>query len=1162
MAPPAPTLMASSSAQAAPSLWGLLTSQFLGAFNDNVYKIVLSMLAANMALASGGGSSALSLIGAVFVVPYLLFSGYAGHMADVYSKRTVLIATKVLEIVAMGLGVAAFMLGQFALMLGVLFLMALQSTFFSPAKYGILPELVPTKDLSRTNGILEMTSFLAIILGTSLGSLFFVAWKDQLWLIGLSLVVIAVLGTLCSFRIPHVAASNTNKLFRPNPWAEIAHGMKRLYAERVMWLTVVGISYFWFLGALLQMDIILFGKEVMGLDDLWVGLFGTFLAVGIGCGSLLAGRLSGQKVELGLVPIGSIGMGLFSLLLSWSTTSYVQAACALTLLGLSGGLFIVPLNAFLQHRSGNQERGVVLATSNFLTTAGILLASGMLWLFHDVLQLSADQIILIAGLCTLAGTVYVLRLLPDFLIRFTLWMLTHTLYRVRIIGQQHVPQYGPALLVCNHVSFVDGLLVASCIQRFLRFLVYRGIYEHKALNWFMHRLKAIPVAGGNAKEVARSLERARQELLQGHVVCIFAEGAISRTGNMLPFKRGLERIVKGDDMAEVPIIPVHLDRLWGSIFSFQDGKFFWKRPKRLPYPVTVSFGTPLPPTTTAEEVRQTIADLHRAAVEYRRAPRDLLHLRFIAATKRHWFRFAMADSTGKNLNYGKALIGSTLLARWIEKTCRKQKMIGLLLPASTGGALANIGALLAGKVPVNLNFTAGPEAMAAMIAQCHIQTILTSKIFVKKANLPPIAGMVFLEDVLQHVSIFQKIWASLFTFLLPTRLLQAYFHNKDHTPDSVATVVFSSGSTGQPKGVMLSHHNVISNVEGIDQVFDPMPSDRLMGVLPLFHSFGFTATLWFPLLSGFGAVYHLNPLDAKTIGALVAQYQATMIISTPTFYAAYVRNCPAQNFASLRYAVAGAEKLRAPVAQAFKQKYGLDLLEGYGCTEMGPVVSVNVQDVSQKDAKQVGGKPGTVGHPLPGVVAQIIDPDTYEPLAKGQAGLLLLKGPSRMLGYLNQVEKTAEVLQDGWYITGDIATIDEDGFLCLTDRLSRFSKIGGEMVPHLEIEEMIQDITGDADCLVTTLPDEHRGECLAVLYTHQEMTSQDIWEHLNKTDLPRLWIPKREHLYQVKALPVLSTGKRDLHTAQQVVRERASKMHLQLSTDAAGPTSEDMASFG
>lgn len=545
------------------SIIGLFATQFLGAFNDNFYKIVVSLFAVNAVGSAGGGGSALSLIGAIFVLPFLLFSGYAGYVADVYSKRTVLIVTKTLEIVAMSLGFIALLSGQFTLMLSVLFLMALHSTFFSPAKYSILPELLSDKDLSLGNGLLEMSSFLAIILGTSLGSVLFAIWKDQLSLIGLILIVIAVAGTFASLTIPKVPPSGARKSLQLNPFAEITSGLKRLYGDKTLWMTVVGISYFWFLGALFQMDIILFGKEIMGLDDLRVGLLSTFLAIGIGTGSVTAGRLSGAKVELGLVPLGSIGMGTFALLLSYSASSYPQVAVALALLGFSGGLFIIPLNASLQQKSGQEEKGRLLATNNFLNTVGILLASGVLWLLRDQLQVPADRIVLLFGLFTLLATVYILRTLPDFLIRFMLWMLTHTLYRIRIVGQEHVPLRGPALLVCNHMSFVDGLLVASCVQRFIRFLVYRPIYEHKALNWFMRLMKAIPIAGGNRKEVLASLERAREELRQGHAVCIFAEGAISRTGNLLPFKRGFERIINGLERphhspASGPVVGQHL----------------------------------------------------------------------------------------------------------------------------------------------------------------------------------------------------------------------------------------------------------------------------------------------------------------------------------------------------------------------------------------------------------------------------------------------------------------------------------------------------------------------------------------------------------------------------------------------------------------------------
>ncbi len=546
-----------------PPILGLLAAQCLGAFNDNVYKMVVSLLAVNAAVSAGGGSGALSLISVIFILPFLS--------------------------------------GRIELMLGVLFLMALQATFFSPAKYGILPELLPDKDLSRANGLLEMSTFLAILLGTSLGSMMFVAWKDRLGVIGLILVVISIAGTLASLGIPQVPPSGTSKSFRLNPWAEILSGLRRLSDQRVLWLTVVGISYFWFLGALLQMDILLFGKEVMGLDDLWVGILGTCLAIGIGLGSLMAGRLSGDKVELGLVPLGSIGIGVFSLLLSSSAASYPQTAVALALLGFSGGLFVVPLNAFLQQKSGQGEKGRLIATTNFLNTVGILLASAVLWVLRDRFHLQADWIILILGLFTLLATVYVLRTLPDFLIRFTLWLFTHTVYRIRIVGQEHVPFRGPALLVCNHMSFVDGLLVGACVQRFIRFLIYRPYYEMKSVHWLLRLMKAIPVQGGRPKEVLKSLGRAREALRRGHVVCIFAEGAISRTGNFLPFKRGFERISEGLD---VPLIPVHLDQVWGSIFSFKEGRFFWKWPRRIPYPVTVSFGHPLPSTAKAEEVRQ------------------------------------------------------------------------------------------------------------------------------------------------------------------------------------------------------------------------------------------------------------------------------------------------------------------------------------------------------------------------------------------------------------------------------------------------------------------------------------------------------------------------------------------------------------------------------
>ena len=1113
--------------------WGFqafLWAQFLGALNDNVYKFIVSMYAID--LAGGDGSKYASIAGVVFVLPFFLFSGYSGYLADVYSKRSVLIITKSFEILAMGLGCFAMLSGQLPFMLVVLFFMAIHSTFFSPAKYGILPEMLPEKDLSRANGLLEMTTFLAIVLGSSVGGLLFARWKHDPGLLNVVLVAIAVVGTWCSFGIPKVQPSGSHKSFQWNPFGEIGKGLKALRKDKTLWLTVVGISYFWFLGAFLQLALLLLGKEVMGLDDYKTAILGAFLAVGIGLGSILAGKLSGDKVELGLVPIGSIGMGIFSILLYVASHhSYGWTLAMLSLVGVSGGFFAVPLNALLQQKSEKGEKGRILATNNVLNTAGMLAAFGVTWFLGHRLHLQADHGILIVGCLSLVVTVYLLTILPDFLIRFSLWLLTHSVYRIKIVGQGNVPFKGPALLVCNHVSQVDALLVSACVQRFIRFMMWKPYYEITWLHWLFQLMKAIPIAGGNRQEVVQSLEKAREELQAGHVVCIFAEGAISRTGNMLPFKRGFEKIMEGLD---VPIIPVHLDRLWGSIFSFKDGKFFMKWPQHIPFPVTVSFGKPLPSSYKADEVRRVIQELGSDATQHRQTKADVLPYRFLKTAKRNWFSFAMADSSGKELTYGQALVGSLLLSQWVQKHCPNEPRVGLLLPASVGGALANLGVSLAGQVPVNLNFTSGREAMSSAVGQCDIKTILTSKVFLHKAGLETMEGMVFLEDVLGEVGSLQRGFAFLRAFFLPVWLLKWTCGITPLKPNDLATVIFSSGSTGTPKGVMLSHANVLSNLEACAQIFWVTKDDRVLGVLPFFHAFGFMGTLWLPLVSGFGALYHPNPLDAKTIGALVSRYKATILISTPTFYAAYIRTCSPEEFATVRFAVVGAEKLRESIARDFKEKYGQDLMEGYGCTEMSPVIAVNIPDFLEGHNKQRGMKPGTVGHPLPGVAVQVVHPETGAPLPSNQEGLLLVKGPNRMLGYLGQREKTSEVLRDGWYVTGDIARVDEDGFIRITDRLSRFAKIGGEMVPHLKVEEALHGLLGEYACAVTSVPDEHKGERLVVLYNDPHHKAADLWAQLSQSDLPKLWIPKQDSFYFVESLPLLATGKLDLRRVKDM----------------------------
>ena len=722
-----------------------------------------------------------------------------------------------------------------------------------------------------------------------------------------------------------------------------------------------------------------------------------------------------------------------------------------------------------------------------------------------------------------------------YVVRAILWMLTHTIYRIRIIGRQHMPASGPALIISNHISMIDGALVGASINRVVRFLVYGPHFRLRGLHWLLRQVHAIPITAGNRREIVQAIERARAELQAGHAVCIFAEGAVTRTGNLLPFKRGFERIVEGLD---VPIVPIFLDRVWGSIFSFKGGKFFWKMPERLPYPVTVVIGRPLRATVSAAEARLAVLELAAEAMRHRRPATDLLHTEYIRVAKRRWRHPALADSTGQSLTHGRALVGAMLFARLIQKRTKDERMIGLLLPSSVGGALANLAVLMAGRTPVNLNFTVGKEALEAAIAQARIRTILTSRMFLAKASLPELPGMVFLEELRKDIGRNAKIAALLQARLMPAAWLRRRLGG-NLTSDALATVIFSSGSTGIPKGVKITHANILANIDSLAQIFRMDPSDCFIGVLPFFHSFGLTGTLWFPMLQGARVAYHPNPMDAKTIGELAATHQGKMLISTPTFCASYLRRCTPEQFAHLKYAIVGAEKLRPPLAAAFREQFGVSLLEGYGCTEMSPVVSVNLPDVESLRERQIGTKVGSVGHPIPGVAARIVDQQTGEGPLFDREGLLLVKGLNLMAGYLDQPQKTAEVMRDGWYVTGDIARMDEDGFIFITDRLSRFSKIGGEMVPHVKIEEAVNDALGDSCSAVTAIPDPTRGERLVVFHTRADVSAELLWDRLSATELPRLWLPRRENIHYIEAIPTLGTGKVDLRRLRQLAAERS-----------------------
>ena len=542
-------------------------------------------------------------------------------------------------------------------------------------------------------------------------------------------------------------------------------------------------------------------------------------------------------------------------------------------------------------------------------------------------------------------------------------------------------------------------------------MMFKDIYEQRWMKPFASILGVIPISSEQRpREMIQALQTASDAIRAGDVVCIFAEGQITRIGQLLPFRRGFERIMKD---VEAPIIPVGLDGVWGSIFSFQKGRFLWKLPRRLPYPVTINYGQPLPHTATPFEVRSTVQKLLVEAWRNRKARMRSLPIAFAYAARRHPFRFAMGDAQNAKVSFGAALVRAVFLARRLGKIWAGQKMVGVLLPPSVPGALVNHAAMLLGKVPVNLNYTLSGEMLASCIRQCDIQTIVTSKTVLEKAKVKLPGGVVLLEEVAAAPGFGEKLVALLTAWLVPDRWLQQVLGAEKKTSlDDLATVIFSSGSTGDPKGVMLSHYNIGSNIEQLEQVFGLNRRDCFLGILPFFHSFGFTGTLCLPAILGVGVVYYPNPLDAKSIGPLVREYNMTFLLATPTFLQLYLRGCSAGDFGSLRVVMTAAEKLPDRLASAFEEQFGIRPLEGYGCTECAPAVAVNTLDFRSAGFRQVGGKRGKIGHPLPGISVRIVDPETQAPLAAGQPGLLLVRGPNVMQGYLGKPEKTAEVLID------------------------------------------------------------------------------------------------------------------------------------------------------
>ena len=707
------------------------------------------------------------------------------------------------------------------------------------------------------------------------------------------------------------------------------------------------------------------------------------------------------------------------------------------------------------------------------------------------------------------------------------------IYRVTAIGREQLPN-GGFLLLPNHITWVDAILLQLACPRPIRFIVDDTYYRNRLLHPFLRLAGCIPITSRRAKDAIRA---AAEKMRAGEIICLFPEGQLSRSGSLLRLRRGYEIIAR---QAEAPVVPVWLDQLWGSIFSFQGGRFFTKWPRRIPFPVAVAFGRPIPAgAADIAAVREEMLKLGEACYSRRPVLRGHLAYACLRGLKRKPFRTAIIDGMDQStLARGKLLGVAIALARYLGGRCPERR-IGIVLPPGKGGVLANVAVVLAGKVPVNLNFTSSREAIESAQVQAGLQTIICARAMAQKLEaFPWTPTVIHLDQLLPTIKPAILCWW-LISLILPTVWLARLLHIPKVGDEAEAVLLFTSGSAGAPKGVVLSHRNLLGNVSQFAVMLDSPNDTIILASLPFFHSFGSTVTLWYPVIEGVQILTYPSPLEAGKIAALVERHGATVMFATPTFLRAYLRKAEPAQLRSLRLLITGAEKLPSELARAFEQRFGIPVYEGYGLTETSPVVSVNLPDPQPRapgDSIQPSSCLGSTGKMAPGIAAEIRAPDTDEKLTLHQTGMLWVRGPNIFAGYLNDLARSAEVLRDGWFKTGDLGRFDEDGFLFIEGRLSRFSKIAGEMVPHEMVEKKILealqlDTHSERVLAIMSVPDEAKGEAL-VLLSSVAIDLQQLRAALREAEVPNLWAPRT--IRQVDAIPMLASGKLDLGKCKEL----------------------------
>lgn len=1097
-----------------------------------------------------------SLVNLLILLPYIMLFSVSGFLNDKFSRTRITRYAAASEILLTLFITISYLCGWFYVAFGTTLLLAVQSAIYSPAKYGLIKKIVGGEKLGAANGIVQAFTIVAILLGSFVFSAIFesyaVASTDagemikSVWFIGAILFVCSVAETIFTFKIPFFEATDAGLKFDAKKYFKLGYlkeNTKHIFNNKNAFLCTLGLSVFW---AVAQLVIAVFPAHYKAMSaDNNVMIVQAILAVstiGLVAGSALAGSYSKNHIEMGIVPFGALGL-FASLLMFAQGSSAAFMTLASFLFGFSGGIFIVPLNANIQFFTSEEQMGRTLAGSNFIQNI-FMAAFLLLAMAFSIFAVSTPGIFVITSFSVLICALATIKYLPHLFARLLIMPFFRIGYTINVDGVENIPQKGGVLLLGNHMSWIDWAVLQMASPRPIRFAMHKSFYEIWYLKWLLNLFDVIPIGAGASKS---ALEKIRECLDAGDVVALFPEGHISYNGQIDEFQHGYE--IAASDTNSV-IVPFYLRGLWGSSFS-RAQKYYQRISRKVDgkRAIRVSFGAPLAPETKAPQVREKVVELSFFSwAEYLKTL-EPMQFSWLKHAKADLFKRSMVDSTGADLNNLKVIATVLVFLSKFKFSFLKERHVGVILPSSVMGSIINLMLFIRGKISVNLNYTLSEQNLIGCADKAKLKSIITSRQFIAKLKArgfeleESLKGrLIYLEDVAQGISKADKICAMLKAILMPRWLLELIYF-RDVRIDDEAAILFSSGSEGTPKGIVLTHKNIMANIKQISEIINTDGNDVILASLPIFHSFGLTAATFFPLSEGIATAHVPDPTDAFAVGKMVAKYHATIMFGTSTFFRLYTKNKKLNPlmFSTIRYAIAGAEKLNAAVKREFKMKFGVEIYEGYGTTETTPVVSVNTANVLEPEffKELVFSKEGSVGLPTAGTIIRICDPTSLAKLENGQAGLILIGGHQVMKGYYEDEERTKEAIVelDGvrYYNSGDIGFLDEAGFLTITDRLSRFAKIGGEMISLGAVEAQISSVLGDEVTFVcTNVADEKKGEQVVMLFSG-EISEEEVAARIRASAIPSIMQPSK--IYKVEAVPVLGTGKVDFKSSKKLAAQ-------------------------